>query len=57
MFGKGCQLRKNRVVLQESRTIFFNNSKGKVDVDDFTFGMWKSELQKELSSFWESMKR
>ena len=25
------------------------------EFDDFTFTMWKSELQKELSSFWESM--
>jgi hypothetical protein len=45
------------VVLQDSRTIFFNNSKEKVEVDDFTFGIWKSELQKELPSFWESIKK
>ena len=37
----------------ESRTGFFKNIKK--DVDDVNFNEWKSELQKELSSFWESM--
>jgi hypothetical protein len=27
------------------------------DIDETTFIMWKSELKKELSSFWESMNR
>jgi hypothetical protein len=27
------------------------------DIDETTFNMWKSELKKELSSFWESMNR
>jgi len=27
------------------------------DIDESTFIMWKSELQKELSSFWEIMNR
>jgi len=25
------------------------------EIDDSTFNMWKSELQKELPSFWEEM--
>jgi hypothetical protein len=27
------------------------------DIDETTFIIWKSELKKELSSFWESMNR
>ena len=31
--------------------------KNESDIDENTFNMWKSELQKELPSFWESMRR
>ena len=48
-------MRERSLMLQESRTIFFNNSKKEVEVDESTFNMWKSELKKELPSFWESM--
>ena len=33
---------------------FFRNE---VEVNDSTFHLWKEELQKELSTFWESMNR
>lgn len=36
---------------------FFKNIKSEGDIDENTFNIWKSELQKELPSFWESMKR
>ena len=29
--------------------------KSEDDIDDNTFNMWKSELQKDLTSFWESV--
>ena len=32
-----------------------NNVKKGRDIDDVTFSDWKSELEKELPSFWESM--
>lgn len=32
-----------------------NYRKAKNDIDEFTFNSWKSELLKELPSFWESM--
>jgi hypothetical protein len=36
-----------------------NLSKNEIngDIDEPTFIIWKSELQKELSSFWEIMNR
>ena len=46
--------RKNIVSTKDARANFFKNSKG-IELDDSTFNMWKSELQKELPAFWESM--
>ena len=36
-----------------------NNSQNKFneDIDESTFILWKSELQKELPSFWETLNR
>ena len=34
---------------------FFKNLKRKGEIDDFTFHQWKTELQKDLPTFWESM--
>jgi len=48
-------LKKTAEMSQEVRTNFFKNIKKEGDIDDVTFGVWKSELQKELPSFWESM--
>lgn len=35
----------------------FRNIRNEADIDEKTFNTWKSELQKELPSFWESMRR
>ncbi|MGF3584758.1 MAG: hypothetical protein ACQXXD_03480 [Thermoplasmatota archaeon] len=35
-------------------TDFIKNNDNE-EVDDFTFSMWKSELQRELRSFWKSI--
>ena len=37
------------------RTNLFMGIKSEDDIDDNTFIMWKSELHKELTSFWESI--
>ena len=42
-------------MLMENHTKFFRNGKKEGEIDDSTFTVWKSELQKELPSFWESM--
>ena len=34
---------------------FFRNLKKEEALDDFEFDMWKKELQKDLSQFWESI--
>jgi hypothetical protein len=34
-----------------------NNINMKNDFDDSTFLMWKSEMQKELSNFWDLMNK
>lgn len=40
---------------KDNYTKILGNMKRKADNDDKVFMMWKSELQKELPSFWESM--
>jgi len=46
-------------MLMENRTKFFRNGRreGEIDESTFTTWKWKTELQKELPSFWESMKK
>ena len=46
--------RKNIVSTKDTRANFLKNSKD-MDVNESTFNKWKSELQKELPTFWESM--
>jgi len=46
---------KSDNVLENTRNGFFKNIRKEEDLDDFTFNMWKTELQKELPSFWEAM--
>jgi len=46
--------KKNIVSTNDARVNFFKNNK-EGELDDFTFNMWKSELQKELPDFWEEM--
>ena len=38
----------------ESRS-FFKNLKKEEKIDDITFYKWKTELEKDLPQFWESM--
>ncbi len=44
-------------IQKKNRSKFFHNIKKDGFIDDQTFYNWKSELQKELPSFWESMSR
>ena len=34
---------------------FFKNFKKDGEIDDLTFDQWKTELEKDLQPFWESM--
>ena len=49
-------MNKNEGMPREMRTKFFRSMRKEGEIDDFTFHVWKSELQKELPSFWEEMK-
>jgi len=42
---------------QKKNSKFIIGFKGEADIDEHTFDIWKSELQKELPSFWDSMQR
>lgn len=42
---------------KELKTKIIRAIKNEFDSDDIDFNIWKSELQKELPSFWESMNR
>jgi len=46
---------ERNVKLQNEFNADFIKSKDNEEVDEFTFSMWKSELQRELKSFWRSM--
>ncbi len=46
--------RKNLVSTKDARINFLKNSQ-EIELDESTFKIWKSELQKELPTFWESM--
>jgi hypothetical protein len=48
-------MEKNNDLLQDSRTSFFGMIKREEELDDSTFNNWKSELEKELPSFWEGV--
>jgi len=39
----------------ENRNFFRNFKKREEAIDDFEFDLWKKELQKDLSQFWESI--
>jgi len=55
--GGEYQLRKNEGMQQYNNTNNIIESMRIGNLDESTFSLWKSELQKELPSFWESMKR
>jgi hypothetical protein len=41
--------------INQTRTRFFKGVKKEGDLDESTFDIWKSELQKDLVTFWESI--
>jgi len=47
-------LKKYNDIKPKSRNGFFSY-RNEDKLDDHTFKMWKSELEKELPSFWESV--
>ena len=55
--GGNEQLKENKGMQQQTRSKFFMNINREEDIDEYTFNMWKSELQRELPSFWDSMSR
>lgn len=48
-------LRGRNIVPGGASTVLLYKHKNEVEIDDHTFDMWKTELQKELPEFWESM--
>lgn len=42
-------------ILQNTRNRFFGTIRKEEELDETKFDVWKTELEKELSSFWESM--
>jgi hypothetical protein len=52
---KGMHMERNNNMLQDSRTSFFGMIRREEELDDSTFNNWKTELEKELPSFWEEM--
>lgn len=53
--GRDGKLNKSIVMFKEKRTSFLGSYKRDEKLDDETFNVWKTELLKELPSFWESM--
>ena len=51
------QLREFEGMPKETRTRFLTNIVREENIDDFTFDLWKAELEKELPSFWESISK
>jgi hypothetical protein len=49
-------LMEEKGLTPETRS-FFKNFKKEGEIDDLTFDRWKTELQKDLPIFWESMTR
>ena len=48
-------LNENNGKLNKTRIGFFKGIKKRGELDSHTFNIWKSELQKDLYNFWESM--
>lgn len=44
----------NLYITKEEKSGFFGND---IELDDSTFDQWKEELEKELPTFWDSMKK
>ena len=52
---KGMHLKENNKNTKQVRKNFFKGLRKEGDLDESTFNDWKSELQKDLPTFWESM--
>ena len=50
--GWDAYMRRILGLLGDEENGFFNNE---LELDEPTFDLWKSELEKELNSFWRSM--
>jgi len=48
-------LKENNDKIKKTRTSFFKGIKKEGALDGHTFDVWKSELQKDLYNFWESI--
>jgi len=48
-------LEKNNEVIQNTRSSFFGIIKKNEELDESTFDVWKSELKKDLPTFWEEV--
>jgi hypothetical protein len=48
-------LKENNGKIKKSRTSFFKTIKKEGTLDGPTFDVWKSELQNNLTTFWESI--
>lgn len=51
----GMHMKINNDMLQDTRTSFFGRIRREEELDESTFNNWKTELEKELPSFWEEM--
>ena len=47
-------LKRNHLLNNDLQTHFIKNINEEV-MDDSTFTLWKSELEKEISMFWQAM--
>ena len=48
-------MKKFNNISGDYRTFFFNSIRKEEELDESTFNIWKTELQKELPTFWEEM--
>jgi len=48
-------LKENNGKIKKTRSSFFKAIKRENTLDGPTFDVWKSELQKDLTNFWESI--
>jgi len=51
------KLKEDNGMQQKKNSKYFINLNREEDIDERTFEIWKSELQKELPSFWDSMQK
>jgi hypothetical protein len=49
------RLKENNGKTKQTRKNFFKGLRKEENLDESTFNVWKSELQNNLPTFWESM--